>query len=232
MAELRDKKHIFFDLDDTLWDFERNSGEVLKELYEEHGLAGRLNTDFNTFQNAYRELNLSLWTRYYKREIDKVFLRNNRFQLVFCQYGYDDYAHSLRISEEYLLRAPKRQYLKEGCIDLLQYLKGRYQLHIITNGFTEVQNIKIDTCGLRSFFKHIIISEEHGLVKPEEKIFRLGESLASAKPEDCVMIGDNFDSDITGGLNAGWDVVYFNRSDRKEFEGRRIASLGELKAIF
>ena len=88
-------------------------------------------------------------------------------------------------------------------------LNKNYHLHIITNGFKEVQAIKIDGCGLRNYFKNIIISEEHNLSKPEEKIFRLAESFADAKTEECVMIGDNFESDIVGALNAGWEAIYF-----------------------
>src|SRR5690606_13699455 len=113
-------------------------------------------------------------------------------------------------TRHYLTRTPKGTLLKENCLDVLGYLKGKYQLHIITNGFKESQDIKITGSGLRDYFSQIIISDEHQLIKPEEKIFRLAEKLSGAEVADCVMIGDSLESDIAGAENAGWDAIYFN----------------------
>ena len=231
MADLRNKKHVFFDLDDTLWDFQRNSAIVLRQLFTEHGLAGRLNTGADNFLAVYTEINLALWTKYYKREIDKDYLRNHRFNIVFNRFGFNDYELGLRITSEYLLRAPKGTLLVEGCVDLLNYLKDRYTLHIITNGFSEVQATKIDGSSLRPYFKNILISEDHGLVKPDVRIFRLGEQLAGALPHECVMIGDNFEADIEGARNAGWDCAYLCSSERAGYDGIRISRLSELRAF-
>ncbi len=225
-------KHIFFDLDDTLWDFEKNSGQVLEQLFAEFDLTGKLNTDFQTFHTTYKKTNLNLWLQYAKKEIDKQYLRNHRFNLVFNQFNYDNYAENLIITDHYLNRAPKGNHLKEGCIETLDYLKQNYQLHIITNGFKEVQHIKIDGCGLRNYFSNIIISEEHDLTKPDEKIFRLAEKFAGAKKEECVMIGDNFESDVEGAINAGWEAIYFPKEDRPGYTGRSINNLSELKLLF
>ncbi len=225
-------KHIFFDLDDTLWDFEKNSGQVLEQLFAEFDLTGKLKTDFVTFHSTYKKTNSQLWLQYAKKEIDKNYLRNHRFNLVFKQFDYDNYDENLIITDHYLNRAPKGTHLKAGCIEVLDYLKQNYQLHIITNGFKEIQHIKIDGAGLRNYFANIIISEEHDLTKPDERIFRLAEKFACAKKEECIMIGDNFTSDVEGALNAGWEAIYFPAVPDKKYTGKLINDLSELKTIF
>jgi putative hydrolase of the HAD superfamily len=231
MSYLKKKRHLFFDLDDTLWDFQKNSSLVLEQLFNEFELNRKLNTDFDTFLANYKRINLEFWSRYYKKQINKEYLRNHRFNCTFKEFGYDNYPENLVITEEYLGRAPKGNHLKEGCIDVLEYLKDNYNLHIITNGFKEVQHIKIDGCGLRPYFKNIIISEEHQLVKPEKEIFLLGEKLAAAQKNECVMIGDSFESDIEGALNAGWEAIHFNEKPIKP-QIKTISKLSELKNLF
>ena len=230
--DLTNKKHLFFDLDDTLWDFEKNSGIVLKQLFLEFDLENKLKTDFDNFSKVYKKTNHQLWQQYSKKEIDKHHLRNNRFNIVFNKFDYDNYNENLEVTEHYLNRAPKGTHLKDGCIETLDYLKTNYHLHIITNGFKEIQAIKIDGCGLRDYFKNIIVSEEHQLSKPEEKIFRLAETFADAKQEECVMIGDNYESDIVGALNAGWEAIYFAEEKPESYSGRHILNLIDLKKLF
>jgi len=225
--------HLFFDWDDTLWDFEKNSCTVLEELFFEFELNNKLQTDFETFLSKYKATNQRFWTQYQKREIDKSYLRNHRFNETFKQFDYHNYEENLLIAEQYLSRSPKGTQLKNGCIETLEYLKEKnYQLHIITNGFKEVQNIKINGSKLRPYFSQIIISEEHNLTKPDEKIFRLAEAFANSKQEECVMIGDNFESDVTGALNAGWDAIYFSSENKSDFKGETIKELTELKKLF
>lgn len=232
MAALKNKKHLFFDLDDTLWDFNRNSGNVLKELYTEFELEDKLKADFTLFHEEYKKVNFEFWCRYYKREIDKSFLRNNRFKETFKKFNYSNDPENQLITEQYMNRAPHGRFLKEGCLETLAYLARHYSLHIITNGFKEIQGIKLDGCGLRDFFCHIIISEEHNLIKPEEKIFRLAETMAGTTKEECVMIGDNYESDVLGALNAGWEAIYLSENNSEKFEGRVINKLIELKRFF
>lgn len=231
MADLRSRKHLFFDLDDTLWDFEKNSSAVLADLFREFELANKLNTDFDNFYRSYKKINQELWREYHSKKIDKDFLRRNRFDRAFKNFGYHDHGESLSVNELYLARSPHGRVLKEGCIEVLEYLQNRYSLHIITNGFKEVQQIKIEGSGLGDFFSNIIISEEHSLTKPDEKIFRLAESLATAKPEECVMIGDNFECDILGALYAGWETVYVSEQVHN-FDGFSVKKLPELKSLF
>lgn len=230
--DLTHKKHLFFDLDDTLWDFEKNSGYVLQQLFLEFDLKNKLKTDFENFSAIYKRTNLQLWLDYSKKKITKEYLRNNRFNLAFNQFDYDNYDENIIITEHYLHRSPKGKHLKEGCIETLEYLKPNYHLHIITNGFKEVQSIKIDGCGLRDYFKNIIISEDHQLSKPDEKLFRLAETFAGAKTEECVMIGDNFDNDVEGALNAGWEAIYFAEEKPKSYNGNFIHQLQDLKLMF
>lgn len=224
-------KHIFFDLDDTLWDFEKNSGDVLEQLFGEYNLSAKLKTDFTVFHSTYREVNNEFWRQYYQRKIDKQYLRNNRFNETFKKFGYNNYEENLLVTEQYLQRSPYGKQLKDNCIDVLNYLKPNYQLHIITNGFKEVQNIKLDNSGLRNYFNQIIISEEHALTKPDVKIFRLAEQFANCKARECVMIGDNLESDIDGALNAGWKAIYLGES-RHEKNALSITGLSELKGHF
>ena len=230
--DLKNKKHLFFDLDDTLWDFEKNSGHVLQQLFLEFDLKNKLKTDFENFSAIYKRTNLQLWLDYSKKKITKEYLRNNRFNLAFNQFDYDNYDENIIITEHYLHRSPKGKHLKDGCIETLEYLKPNYNLHIITNGFKEVQSIKIDGCGLRDYFSNIIISEDHQLSKPDEQIFRLAETFANATKEECVMIGDNFDNDVDGAINAGWEAIYFAEENHPGYNGRYISNLSALQTIF
>ena len=232
MVNLKETQHLFFDLDDTLWDFQKNSSKVITELFNEFDLTEKLNTNFETFHETYKKVNNQLWSKYYKKEIDKAFLRNHRFNEAFKMFGYDNYQENLSITEEYVNRSPKGTILKEGCIEVLTYLKQKYHLHIITNGFREVQFIKLKGSGIKDFFSQIIISEDHDLTKPDEKIFRLAEKFASTHREHCVMIGDKLESDISGANNAGWEAIYFTEKKDENYSGKQIESLMELKGLF
>jgi len=232
MADLKHKKHLFFDFDDTLWDFQKNSTAILHELFYEFALEAKLKTELPEFLNAYKKVNLGFWSQYYKKQINKEHLRNHRFNETFKVFGYDNYGENLLITEQYLNRAPHGSRLKEGCVETLEYLKKNYQLHIITNGFQEVFGYKMDACGIRHYFDQIIISEVHDLVKPDEKIFRIAETFTNASAEECVMIGDSLESDIQGALNAGWEAIYLTEDRAHGFDGKTISRLEELKALF
>lgn len=232
MADLSARKHIFFDLDDTLWDFAENSSKVLRQLYDEFRMAGKLNVTADVFLEHYRLLNLRLWSKFYRRELNKHEMRTVRFRMAFENFGYSDPAESIRFSDRYIELAPHGTVLKEGCIETLEYLQKNYHLHLITNGFIETQAIKIDACQLRRFFRNIIISEEHGLVKPEEKIFRLAENLAGASRNDCVMIGDSIESDVNGAISAGWKAILIADENSPDNKGMYIRSLPELRNFF
>jgi putative hydrolase of the HAD superfamily len=225
--------HLFFDLDNTLWDFDTNSRNVLSGLYDRFSIGEKLNTEFPVFFDFYVRKNDELWHLYYFNKIQKSELRYRRFYETFLNFGFDDVEFSKVISEEYVRISPFSKALKPGCIEMLESLHKEYSLHIITNGFAEIQNIKIDNCGLRKYFKEIIISEEHNLTKPHVDIFRLSEQKAGAKTEQCVMIGDNWVSDIEGAIGAGWRAVYFSDQEpvKQHVDLKHIRSLYELTAL-
>ncbi len=232
MQRLKHKKHIFFDLDDTLWDFQSNSERVLKELYVEYDLGKKLNSEVQAFLDEYKRVNLLFWSLYGRGKIDKTYLREQRFRETFKRFNYDNDADNASLTQDYLARAPKGSRLKEGCLEILKYLSQRHSLHIITNGFREIQGVKIDSGGIRHFFQHIIISEEHGLNKPDERIFRLAEQLSGAETADCVMIGDNLENDVEGAINAGWEAILLDNDNSVDYNGKRIIELLELKKFF
>ncbi len=214
---MKNIKHIFFDLDDTLWDFESNSSLVLSDLFIKYNLKNFLNTNLDNFHSTYKIVNAELWQAYGSKKITKEYLRNNRFNLSFNNFGYDNYDLNIKVTEDYLKLSPLGKTLVPNALDVLNYLKHNYELHIITNGFKEVQEIKLNNCDIKHFFKTIIISEEHQLSKPDIKIFELAENLAKAKKEECVMIGDNFESDIMGAINAGWQAIWLTyENERKD----------------
>jgi len=227
-------KHLFFDLDNTLWDFDRNSKTVLQNLFRANNFEVRLGVDFEKFHSFYYEKNNELWHLYYFNKIKKEELRYKRFHDTFLNFGLNDLQLSKSIAEDYVNISPYSKHLMPGCIEVLEYLGKDYDLHIITNGFKEVQNIKIDNCGLRNYFKQIIISEEHGLTKPHAEIFRLGERLAKTTAEKCMMIGDNWVSDIEGANGAGWKAVYFGNQVPENHKIKNlnvITNLEELKKL-
>jgi putative hydrolase of the HAD superfamily len=229
---IKNRRHIFFDLDDTLWDYETNSAKVLNELYAEHDLQTKLKVAFQDFLPVYRKVNKEMWLQYSYGEITKQQLRDERFSNTFGYFSYSDPLLNAALTKEFLSRTPRETCLKEGCHEVLSYLKSKYTLHIITNGFNDVQSIKIEGGRLRSYFDNIIVSEDHALNKPDTRIFRLAEQMAKARPEECVMIGDTYESDIMGAINAGWEALYYNRHPAPSYEGKVITSLKDLLELF
>lgn len=226
-------KHIFFDFDNTLWDFEKNSREALFQLFNEHSISHKCLTDFDNFINVYEAINHDLWHKYSLQLTSKEELRYQRFYKAFLHFNYDDIDLAHHWANEYLTISPFKTHLIEGTLEVLDYLKGKYELHIITNGFKEVQHIKLNSCNLYPYFSNIIISEEHGFNKPDVKIFELAQQLSNSDNTECVMIGDNYDTDILGALNAQWKAIYLAKENIKtSSEHLHIASLNELKRLF
>lgn len=232
MQKQSHKKHLFFDLDDTLWDFQSNSERVLRELYQEFDLSQKLNSEVQVFLEEYKRVNLLFWSLYGKGKIDKTYLREQRFKETFKRFNYENESDNSTLTQEYLRRAPKGSTLKQGCLEILNYLRPKHKLHIITNGFREIQRVKIDSGGIQDFFEHIIISEEYGLNKPDVRIFRLAEQLSGAEPAECVMIGDNFENDVQGALNAGWAAIHLDSENSAENSSTTIRNLLDLKNFF
>lgn len=207
---MKNYRHIFFDLDDTLWDFKRNSSEALHELYHHFILknVGIESPDY--FIKVYQERNIMMWEQYRLGAIDKETLRSKRFELTFWDMGIDTALVPRGMPEHYLSTLASKHYLYPFALEVLEYLKEKYSLHIITNGFSEVQHIKLNSSKIDRFFQQLIISDEIGMKKPDIKIFQHALEKANATAEESIMIGDGLDVDIAGARNAGMDQVFFN----------------------
>ena len=204
-------KHIFFDLDNTLWDFENNSKKTIFELIHEYTLSQKCGCLPDAFYKTYLHVNEDLWALYRKNLITKEQLRSSRFTNTMLYFGYDDKELGIVLEENYIMRSPQQKGLVEGTIEVLDYLSSKYHLHIITNGFKEIQHIKIENCNLNHYFKNIFISEEIGFNKPDSRIFEYALNHVSALKSEAVMIGDDWDADIIGAEQFGIKPIYFSR---------------------
>lgn len=223
-------KHIIFDLDHTLWDFDKNSAETLGELFEHHSLQDKLNTDLESFIEYYKEINKQLWHLYNQHLISKEDLRIKRFQMLFEHFNYFDASLALTLDQEYISICPEKPHLIKGTIPLLEVLSQKYTLHLLTNGFKETQERKIKACGIEHFFQHMVTSECSGYNKPHRKMFSYILNKANAHYKECIMIGDNLKTDIQGAKNVGMDHVFFNphRANHKFKTTHEIIHLEEL----
>lgn len=201
--------HLFFDLDRTLWDFESNSLETFQELYKEFSLRMYF-PDFFTFHREFKEINEVLWEKYRKDEITKEDLRWKRFYNTLVRFNCDDVSFSKQIADYYIEKSPQKKMLFPGTLETLKVLHEKYTLYILTNGFSEVQFVKMDHCGLTEYFERVFTSEEVGVHKPHAKFFNYVLTELDVQPENCLMIGDDFTTDIMGAKNCNIDQVFFN----------------------
>ncbi len=226
-------KHIFFDLDHTLWDFNRNSRETLEELFEIYSLKNYGIEVFEDFVETYREVNDEKWDMYRKGLLTKAELRATRFYDTLLRFEVDHPELAAEIDHEYISRSPHKTNLFPHALEVLGYLSEKYQLHIITNGFTEVQDIKLTNSGLKPYFTHKITSEIAGVNKPDPKIFAYALHAAGAKRQESIMVGDNLQVDIVGARRVGLDQVYFNPDKKPHGEEVtfEISLLSELRTL-
>ena len=222
--------HLFFDLDHTLWDFRTNSRSVLHDLYRELGLAERGVPDADALIVIYEEINAGLWKRMESGLLDKEVMRVLRFRNTLLRFGLKDKRLSKRMGDEYLERTPLMSGLFPGTIDLLNYLRPRYGLHIITNGFELTQATKLKSSGLGPLFDHVITSEGAGAGKPDRRIFDKALRLAKADASECLMIGDSISADMVGARAVGMDHVHFAPEGDADPEATyRIQRIDELR---
>lgn len=198
---------IFFDLDHTLWDFERNSELTYAQIFSDF----RIDLQLADFLEVYVPLNLHYWKRYRDGEIDKETLRYRRLKDVFDQLKYRvSDAVILRLSEAYIEILGTQTHLMPYAREILEYLHGNYKLHIITNGFEQVQFRKLKNTAIDHFFKEVIPSERAGVQKPHPNIFKLALGAANVSPTQSVMIGDSLEADVLGALSSGMHAIHFN----------------------
>ena len=203
-------KHLLFDLDKTIWDFDRNSKSTIREIYDMLRLKAEGIEDFEEFHRVYEGHNLKLWELYRKDLIGKEDLMIKRFADALTDFGVEATETAALMSIQYLKILPTRTGVFEGTQQTLEYLAARYSLHIITNGFSEVQFTKLEHADLRKFFQHIIISEDAGAKKPDKAMFEYALNTIGATAGECLMIGDDIEVDLLGAKEAGIDQVFFN----------------------
>lgn len=227
-------EHVFFDLDRTLWDFETNSEATLKELFAEFALTEKLGVPDHDFIREYKRINEIFWEDYRNGVIGKEELRYARFEAAMKFFGHADRKLASDIGEAYIWRSPRKTALVDGAMEVLEYLRPKYQLHIITNGFDEVQHLKMSSTGLSPYFTHIITSESAGAKKPSPIIFEHALRLAGALPQNSLMVGDHLEADVQGAMAAGWRaaVLYDPALPRMaETDLIHIQHLSELKGL-
>ena len=227
-------KHIFFDLDRTLWDFEKNSNEVLLELYQHYDLVNKVNVDSKEFIEKYKFYNEKLWNLYRQNKIEKDVLRDERFKITLKEFGVLNSELAINLGKDYVAYCPKKTNLYSYTHTTLKYLIRKYKLHIITNGFEEVQMQKLENSNLINYFEQIITSEQVGFKKPSKQIFKFSMLKACAKPSNSLMIGDDLNADILGAKNFGMDQVFFNPLKYEHSDSEityEINCLSELKEI-
>ena len=213
---MKDVTHIFFDLDHTLWDYETNARETLTELYLQYNL-DRYYLTADAFIKAFHFTNHNLWKRYNFGEIDRDYIRENRFKKLFEDRGKISDTTNEAISSYFFNTCPRKTALMEDTVKVLESLSINYELGIITNGFEDTQNIKLTEAGIQHYFKHVITSETAGHRKPSRAIFELALEMSGASKDNVVMIGDNLTTDIEGAQNASWKSFWFNPSKNDFF---------------
>lgn len=201
---------IFFDLDHTLWDFEKNSALAFEKVLKKNDVEINL----QEFLKQYVPLNFKYWELYRKDLVTQQQLRYGRLKDTFDILNYQISDEKINVlSDEYIHFLPEFNHLFEGTIEVLEYLKPKYNLHIITNGFDKVQAGKIKNSNLEPYFKTITNSEMAGVKKPNPKIFEYALSLSNLNKNQTIMIGDCIEADVQGAISFGMDAIHFNENN-------------------
>jgi len=224
-------KHIFFDLDRTLWNFEASSNEAFHDIYKRFGLENKGVSSVNAFKDYYNYHNEILWNQYREGTLSKDVLRGLRFRLTLKEFGIENDELAQQIGIHYVKISPLLVHLFPNAHQILDYLLPKYQMHIITNGFSEVQFTKLKVSGLDKYFNKVITSEEAGVKKPDPKIFEFAFNKTKTNADVSLMIGDDLKVDIMGAKTIGMDQVLFDPERELSINGATyyINNLIELK---
>ena len=219
-------KHVFFDLDHTLWDFEKNSEITFQLIFEKH----RIPFEIKSFVEVYKPINLKYWNMYRNNKISSENLRHERLKEVFSLLGYT-YDRGLidLIAEEYINYLSQQFHLFPYTTSILDYLSEKYELHIITNGFETIQHKKLKSSKIDHYFKTVTTAEGSGYKKPDSRIFDYALNSAKAHKTESLMIGDSLEADIQGAKDFGMHAVYFGKNSN--FEVINVDCLTGLKKI-
>ena len=223
-------QHIFFVLDHTLWDFDKNSGLTFEKIFEIH----EVDVSLEKFLNVYEPINFKYWKLYREEKVTKQELRYGRLKDTFNEIDISLSDQLIdNLSEDYIAYLSSFNYVFDSTYDVLDYLNAKYELHIITNGFEEAQEKKMKASNLRKYFNTVTNSEMVGVKKPNPKIFNFAMDLANAKPEHSVMIGDSLEADIKGAIDVGMQALYFDYKNSDYNDSyQRITHLSALKDLF
>jgi putative hydrolase of the HAD superfamily len=203
---------IFFDLDHTLWDFDRNSRSAFERVFRKH----RLELELDLFLKQYEPINHRYWKLYREDIVSKEELRRGRLIEAFDYFGMQFSLEEIdALAHSYILELPGDNHLFEGAIEILDYLQHRYKLHIITNGFKEVQYLKLKNSRIDKFFKTVTTSEEVGVKKPHPQIFQEALSRAAVSSDKTLMVGDSLEADVEGANKAGMKTMFFNHRNEQ-----------------
>lgn len=226
-------KHLFFDLDHTIWDFDRNAEETLQELYHTYRLKNLGIHSPDAFIETYTLNNHQLWADYHLGKISKEELRETRFSKTFLDMGLHPDLIPHQFEDDYVRICPTKTNLFPEAHETLAYLQDKYILHIISNGFKESTEMKIELTGLAKYFGNIFISEVIGFNKPDAAIFKHALGRAGAEVHHSLMIGDSLEADVRGALSFGMDAIYFNpdKKEKPEDIPEQIHHLSELKQL-
>ncbi|PZD76997.1 YjjG family noncanonical pyrimidine nucleotidase [Mesonia sp. K7] len=219
---------IFFDLDHTLWDFEKNSDLAFRKIFE----INRVEVNISEFLKVYKPINLEYWRLYREDKISKESLRFSRLHQAFLKLGNSQPENLIhQLSEDYIAYLPDHNFLLEDVDEILSALAQYYKLHIITNGFTKVQYKKLQNSHIDHYFCTVTTSEDVGVKKPNPKIFEYAMKKAKVNSVQSLMIGDSLEADIYGAQNAGLETVLFDPEESLTYEGLKIKKLKELKTL-
>ena len=224
-------KHIFFDLDHTLWDFEKNSSESLEEIFHHHQLSRYGISSLESFVGCFLKINTALWDAFDRGQLHHAYIRENRFKMVFEELGAECPSDHAEIGEFYLRSLPHKKHLLAGALELLNYTASAgYGMHIITNGFNEIQARKIASSEIGHFFEHVVTFETANAKKPDRRIFEYAMEMAQTTADQSLMVGDNWIADILGAKQVGMDTVYLNPAglefdERPTYDIRRLEEL-------
>lgn len=203
------KKHLIFDLDDTIWDYQENSKEALQELYEVYNLLDK-GVETHDFLTVFREVNNDLWDKFDKGEITRDIIREQRFPTVFKKLSLNLNGVAMDMQDSFMQICSAKPKLVNGVKGVLDKFRSKYNYHILSNGFDEIQFIKIEAAGISTYFDKVITSGRAGFRKPQPEIFDFILNEIGAAKNECIMIGDNPLSDIEGAHRYGMDQVYYN----------------------
>ena len=229
---MRKYKHIFFDLDRTLWDFDANSSATLLEIIEVFKLYDYVN-DYELWVDTYQAHNKKLWNDYELGKIQKQVLREERFKLLLNDFRITDKELTQEISDYYIEYAPQKKALMPNTKTVLEYLSNHYLLHLVTNGFFAVQETKLKASGIAQFFENMTTSDKVSASKPSRRIFQEALKPVNARKDQSLFVGDSLENDIVGAMKFGISQVWYNHDNIESLvkPTYEIKDLIELKTI-